>query len=374
MAVWLTYNGNGLTYGTCALGYVGGPHPRPIMENGVVRFSFANTSIDLATLQSITYGNGTWTQVIDAETGNPVSGMWDFKYDRSRGLFSENFQNGITTQNVGYAEIVDLRENNGPNANYWQEAFTGDTAITKVNITQFSGTGTMIRMFSRCTSLTEAHVEAGSASNTEVMFDNCSSLHTVYVSTYAGIGPSMFLGCTSIVNLTIETTSPSGGAFFGNDNDGALVSFKGTVEEITLIRPDTASVRLTTGGYESGMFNGCVSLHHVNCLERDSNDDLSPCRMLIGSAGTKTRMFYGCTSLEAIPPLTIGGMSFITSVDEMFSGCRNVRSGIAGAYDVLSAATPNTHFMTFKDCGIDTPQGLAELQTVPLSWGGLAAG
>ncbi len=165
MAVWLTYNGNGLTYGAYALGYTGGPHPYPIMENGVVRFSFANTSIDLATLQSITSGNGTWTQVLDMETGNPVPGMWDFKYDRSKSDFRENFPNGINAQDVGYAEIVDLRENNGPGGYYWQEAFWRDTAITKVNITQFSGTGTMIRMFNRCTSLTEVHVEAGSASS-----------------------------------------------------------------------------------------------------------------------------------------------------------------------------------------------------------------
>ena len=370
MAVWLTFNSKGLTYGTCALGYVSGPHPAPIMENGTIRFSFANTSIDLATLQSITSGNGVWRQVSDMETGNPIPGMWDFKYDRSKSAFTQNFPNGLTIQSPGGAEIVDLRENNSPATYYWQEAFYGDTAITKVNITQFSGTESMIRMFDGCTSLTEAHVEADSSSHNEEMFHGCTSLRTVYVSTYGGIGTTMFHGCTSLVNLTIETTNPSTGHFFGDDNGTTLMDCAGTIEEITLIRPATATVYLTTGD-EVVVFKNCVNMHHLNCLERDTNDDLSPCRLVIRRQGNKQQMFYGCASLEAIPPLTVSGGWFMQSVNEMFSGCRNVRSGISAAYDVLTAVAPSDHQDTFLNCGIDTPQGLAELQTIPASWGGL---
>lgn len=387
---WLTYNGSTVGLASHA-GYGLGfdstpqPSPRPIAGNGIVRFRFENTAIDVATLNSIKYGSGYWTPVIDIDTGDPIPGLWDFTYDRSKSYFSDNFPNGIMYATVGNAELIDIKDTiSSPTYNtYWDHAFDADTALTKANVTQLTlsqASTNTIYMFANCTHLLEAHIECGAA-KTERIFYGCNNLSTLYISAQKGLSPNPFDGCTSLRELTIETTDASSGWFFGNDNNATLSPCENSIQEITLIHPDTATMTLVGGsasGDEQFLFDGCAYLRHVIYVKRITDHsssrygELDADRMPITSRGDIQCMFRGCASLEAIPPFVL--RTAPSNVNYMFYECRKVRSGISAAYDVLSAANPGQHRQTFTNCGVDTQQGRDELQTVPTSWGGLAIG
>ena len=386
---WLTYNGStvGLTsHAGYGLGFDATPQPtpRPIAGDGIIRFQFGDTAIDVATLDSIKSGSGYWTPVIDIDTGDPIPGLWDFTYDRSKSYFRDNFPNGITYATVGSAELVDIKDTISSqtyNA-YWDHAFDSDTALTKANVTQLtisqSNTST-IYMFANCTNLLDAHIECGAA-KTERIFDGCNNLSTLYISVQRGLYPNPFYRCTSLRELTIETTDASSGWFFGDDNHTTLSPCENSIQEITLIHPDTATMILVGGPGisrdEQLLFDGCAYLRHVTYVKRITDHssprygELDADRMPITSNGDIQCMFRGCASLEAIPPLVL--RVAVGNVNYMFYECRKVRSGISAAYDVLLAANPGQHHQTFTNCGVDTQQGLAELQTIPTSWGGLA--
>lgn len=74
-------------------------------------------------------------------------------------------------------------------------------------------------------------------------------------------------------------------------------------------------------------------------------------------------------ALHTIPEMNIEAN--VTICEEMFKDCPNVKSGQKALYDKLSAiATIAFHTDCFKDCGIDTEEGRAELAQIPVSWGG----
>lgn len=88
---------------------------------------------------------------------------------------------------------------------------------------------------------------------------------------------------------------------------------------------------------------------------------------------TSTRaMFFGCTSLTSIP---LFNTSNVTNMLSMCNGCTNVQSGALALYQQAStqANPPSNHGDTFKNCGIRTTTGAAELAQIPSDWGGTAA-
>lgn len=110
-----------------------------------------------------------------------------------------------------------------------------------------------------------------------------------------------------------------------------------------------------------GVFKGCSSLRSVGKYTTDT----------IGIGA-----FENCTSLTEIPAsfytLPLGTNTY--NVDAMFKGCVNISSGIYDAYSYWSSQyTPSqprisSHSETFASCGINNPQGAAELAQVPSDW------
>lgn len=82
-------------------------------------------------------------------------------------------------------------------------------------------------------------------------------------------------------------------------------------------------------------------------------------------------MFAFAVSLTAIPPLDT---SNVTNVYSICSECTKVESGALALYKQLitQEITPDSYEEAFTNCGVDTATGLAELQQIPASWGGLA--
>lgn len=77
-----------------------------------------------------------------------------------------------------------------------------------------------------------------------------------------------------------------------------------------------------------------------------------------------------CSSLKKVPLLNT---SKANSVSYMFSDCYKVEEGALALYQQMSTQEnyPTTT-SCFRNCGINTTTGLAELQQIPSSWGGLA--
>lgn len=106
------------------------------------------------------------------------------------------------------------------------------------------------------------------------------------------------------------------------------------------------------------MFRGCSAL--ISAIAFDTSNVTS-----------FVNMFKQCTNLKGVPYFETGSATHVTS---MFEGCTSVKSGAIALYTRMSgqATPPIGHINAFKDCGKDTTEGLAELQQIPESWGGLA--
>lgn len=81
------------------------------------------------------------------------------------------------------------------------------------------------------------------------------------------------------------------------------------------------------------------------------------------------RMFRNCTGLTSIVPIQC---SYVENVGGMFEGCTNVEDGALDQYNWFATYGVNisNHSGTFTSCGSSTQTGLAELDQIPVGWGG----
>lgn len=376
---WLTYNGStvGLTsHSGYGLGFDATPQPSPIpiAGDGIIRFRFGDTNISQVELYELSGNKGVWTPVIDEITGDAILGLWDFDYNNVGGVTMEDvFNHRLSVQNLpDGVELVNIKDSYQRQPGFLDDAFYQDTALTKATITQLntSNISSMVHLFDGCTNLTEAHIEINSANtNTEVMFRDCTSLTKIYLKVPQSVRANMYSGCTSLQELTVELTGNTTGYYLYDMHGNEFYSCRNSLTDVTFIHPYGVPVILTRISQEQyNLFAGCTALKHVNHLVRVNQYDLEADPLPV--SGDTYYMFKGCSSLMAIPTLSVSGS--ISNCNEMFYECRQVISGISAAYDVLSAANPGQHRQTFTHCGVDTQQGLAELQTIPTSWGGLA--
>lgn len=114
---------------------------------------------------------------------------------------------------------------------------------------------------------------------------------------------------------------------------------------------DTSSV--TNMNY---MFYNCMSLESVSLFDTSNVTNMAS-------------MFHSCKSLTTIP---LFDTSNVTNMTLMFVNCIMVESGALALYQQASATGNVTdHMYAFNSCGTSTETGLAELQQIPESWGGL---
>lgn len=124
-------------------------------------------------------------------------------------------------------------------------------------------------------------------------------------------------------------------------------------------------------------FNGCSALTGVKFKNTKNvtgcNQTFTNCYSL-QSVDMNTKalkkanyMFQNCSSLSAIPDI---GFTAVTACSIMFENCYNVESGISALYGQLSSRITSTSYYTrcFRNCGINTVQGAAELAQIPDGW------
>lgn len=240
------------------------------------------------------------------------------------------FSSGYTPTMGDTNTLVDAAENiwditkTPPNILGWRSLFADNNNLLEVLGANSRGSLSdgfnMQMMFYVCRSLTRVMPFYTGSHYCSMMFDACSSITEISGFKFRGNLDYAFAGCTSLTTLNIDTS-------------------------------DVTHMDQT--------FNRCTSL--VNPPSIDTSE--------VTSAGG---MFINCTSMSRIP---LYDTSKMYTVDQMFVNCTNVQSGALALYQQLSAQDiTHQHEYTFYNCGINTASGLAELQQIPQSWGGLAEG
>lgn len=334
------------------------PSPSPIGE-GVVRFMFENTSLIPAGLSN----RGTWAQVMDITSGQPIPGLWDY-YPSLRGNFSESMAPGsLTVESCnGMVDIVDIKLSSGTSSPYFQGAFVNDTAINKVNIESLTARVSCVHMFEE-SGVTEANVIMDSATTTETMFASCLGLRKAYIRTVNGIGNNCFRNSGGLEDLTIEITG-----------DGHFIYQRGIDElgggarlrNVTFIAAEGTSYRLFRISSDTiDAFNGAQLLESVTLYERETSGQLT--HVPLPLTGAANFAFKNCRSLTYMPLLDV---SRVNQCMEIFNGCVNIAGGILDMYDALEVQCPNysSHIKAFTGCGIDSTTGRVELVQIPSDW------
>ena len=157
----------------------------------------------------------------------------------------------------------------------------------------------------------------------------------------------------------------------GITNMTGMLNFCTSLETVALF--DTSSV---TDMHT--MFNYCVSLKSVPLFDTSSVTNMQ-------------FMFYNCTSLTSVPlfdtssvtnieymfnkcssltTVLLFNTSSVVFMAGMFEDCKNVQSGALALYQQAStqANPPSKHTGTFKNCGVNTTTGAAELAQIPEDW------
>ena len=83
-------------------------------------------------------------------------------------------------------------------------------------------------------------------------------------------------------------------------------------------------------------------------------------------------VFTNAMNLTALPMWDTGN---VTNADNAFSLAYYVAENVLEMYQQLSTQTvpPVSHSGTFTNCGVNTPGGVAILNQIPSSWGGMGA-
>lgn len=180
---------------------------------------------------------------------------------------------------------------------------------------------------------------------------------------------SMFEGCSNLSVAPAITTSSS----LRN-----VAHMFGACRKLTRVGVfDTSNV--TNMGF---MFESCDMITTIPLFDSSHVSDMQS--MFKGSGITAVpnlsyasvrnmyETFKNCLSLRAIPSMQISTSP--QDIESMWEGCVNVESGIEDMYTYLrSLSTSSSHTLTFRNCGINTVSGSAELARVPTSWGGTAS-
>lgn len=199
-------------------------------------------------------------------------------------------------------------------------------------------------------------------------FENDTNIIEVLGGNLSGDGyPGLFYHCSSLAKVNILKTDHVSSMFR---------MFCGTaITSIPLF--DTSSVYTM---YQ--MFDGCKNLISIPLFDTSNVEDmegmLAGCESLtsiplLNTAKVTTMriMLFDCINLKVIP---LFDTSKVTNMEAMASNCFNVESGALALYQQASSQTvpPSVYSNCFRDCGIYTITGAAELAQIPTSWGGTA--
>lgn len=150
----------------------------------------------------------------------------------------------------------------------------------------------------------------------------------------------MFAACSSLMSVSLFDTSSV-------DNMANMFSECSSLTSVPLF--DTSMVV-----FMQSMFQECSSLTSAPLFNTPSVRYMNS-------------MFIDCSSLTSVP---LFNTSSVTTMSDMFRGCTKVQSGALALYRQAStqANPPSSHARAFRDCGVNTTTGAAELAQIPEDW------
>ena len=171
---------------------------------------------------------------------------------------------------------------------------------------------------------------------------NCSSLTTVALFDTSSVQYMhvLFAGCINLNSIAQLDTSNVTTMYMMFDSCKSLVTI-----------PQFNTSNVTDMGY---MFNDCDDLEIVPLLDTSKVSGMNA-------------MFSDCISLKNIP---LFNTSSVIYMDSTFNNCTKVESGALTLYNQVSSQSvpPVNHYYTFRNCGLDTVTGAAELAQIPSDW------
>lgn len=265
------------------------------------------------------------------------------------------FSSGYTPTMGDSQTLVDATENVWDitkNSTDWSFLFDGTKDdpgfpyLLKVLGANSTGVTDMNTMFRNCNQMESvARFDTSSVTSTLNMFNRCSKLTTIpqYCLQSATDVRQMFMLCSGLRWIP-PIILPSATSTMNMFSDCTGLS------TITLV----TGTSLTN---VQGTFQKCTGLLDVPIFNTSTVTHFNA-------------MCSGCSSLINVPLLDTRSA---TSVKNMFNDCAGVRSGALAMYNQMSSQStvPGTHDDAFNHCGASTEPGRAELEMIPVSWGGL---
>lgn len=171
----------------------------------------------------------------------------------------------------------------------------------------------------------------------------------------------------------------------GIEGCGTAVNFtNGFSTNLRKLKRIGGFIDCTSATATTSMFQSCETLEYLPELKNLGNANITSTYLMFRncyeikevplfdtSHVTDARyMMDGCRSIKKIPDYDF---SSVTDVARLCKDCRNVSEGIFETYEKLLARGEaiTDHTDCFLNCGIDTPEGRAQLYQIPQDWGGL---
>lgn len=242
------------------------------------------------------------------------------------------------------------------------------------------------RTFGYCNSLEHGpEIDTSSALCTVCMFQACTGLIDVPVYDVASVTSlsEMYNNCTSLTKLPDihndiikdvrynTRLDPDASSWWGTDY---LLANNACVEVGDIDLPNASACRINVPAVTSVGFINLPKLNDSSFYLRDMlvirPNLISIEGMNVSGCYNLETMFYGCSGLVEVPPIT-ARYRYNTSVRQMFDGCVNVTGGALDLYNVMSQyITGNRYYHegAFHNCGKDTITGAAELAQIPIDW------
>lgn len=216
-----------------------------------------------------------------------------------------------------------------------------------------TGVTNMEELFASCKGLTHIEIfDTSSVTNMRVVFDTCLDLPSIPLFDTRRVTDmtGMFGYCRSLATIPLLNTSSvvNMDSMFLNCGIRSVPAL------------NTSSVRIM-----HDMFWCCSNLQEAPSFDTHNVEDFS-------------YMFYAYPWSSGLPigNVPLYDTSSAVNVRGMFLNNKSIISGALSLYRQMSTQTnpPQNYGDCFTNCGINTQTGLAELQQIPESWGGLAPG
>lgn len=301
-----------------------------------------------------------------------------------------HFDRGTATRLSQNPNVWDFTYENS-NWDYIFENIDERSYLLEVRGANTTDVTSMIGLFGHCNSLSAVSAfDTSDVTNMRWMFHDCQKLSSVPLFDTHNVTnmANMFEGCWQLRSVPLYDTSnvTEMYAMFGtcyrlssvplfdtNNVEDMYRMFSGCSELKSVPLFDTSNVLSMTD-----MFYECSSLSSVPLFDTtnvtDMRDMFHRCYSLSSAPLFDTHnvrefsgMFYQCSSLSAVP---LYDTTNAYNMNNMFSSAVNVKTGSLSLYQQASTQTtpPKYHTSTFKNCGINTTQGAAELAQIPSNW------